>query len=58
MAVDPSMSVLVVDDHGTTVRIICKLLWQLEFVNVDEAGDGGAALTKMRAKRYGMVISD
>lgn len=58
MAVDPSMPVLVVDDHSTTVRIICKLLWQLGFVNVDEAGNGNAALTKMRSKSYGLVISD
>lgn len=58
MAVDPSMPVLVVDDHSTTVRIICKLLWQLGFVNVDEAGDGNVALAKMRAKSYGLVISD
>ena len=26
--------------------------------DVDDAGDGAAALTKMRAKRYGLVISD
>ena len=58
MAVDPSMSVLVVDDHGTTVRIICKLLWQLGFVNVDDASDGNAALIKLRNKSYGLVISD
>ena len=58
MAVDPSMPVLVVDDHGTTVRIICKLLWQLGFVDVDDASDGNTALNKLRAKHYGLVISD
>jgi len=58
MAVDPSIPVLVVDDNATTVHIIRKLLLQLGFVNVDDAGDGAAALGKMRVKHYGLVISD
>jgi two-component system, chemotaxis family, chemotaxis protein CheY len=58
MAIDPSTPVLVVDDNATMIRIIRNLLWQLGFVNVDGASDGAAALTKMRAKRYGLVISD
>jgi two-component system chemotaxis response regulator CheY len=59
MAVDLSMSVLVVDDYATMIRIIRNLLKQLGFENIDDASDGSAALTKMRAgKRYGLVISD
>lgn len=58
MAIDPSKPVLVVDDNGTMVRIMRNLLWQLGFVNVDDATDGASALTKMRAKRYSLVISD
>ena len=58
MAVDLSMPILVVDDYNTMVRIIRNLLKQLGFENVDEASDGRAALTKMRDKRYGLVISD
>ncbi len=58
MAFDPSMSVLVVDDYSTMVRIIRNLLRQLGFVDIDDAGDGEAALEKMRNKRYGLVISD
>ena len=58
MAVDFSMPVLVVDDYGTMVRIIRNLLKQLGFQDIDEASDGTAALAKMRAKRYGLVISD
>ena len=58
MALDPSMPVLVVDDYSTMVRIIRNLLRQLGFSNVDDANDGAAALAKMRAKRYGLVISD
>jgi len=52
------MPVLVVDDYSTMVRIIRNLLRQLGFADVDEAGNGAAALAKMRDKRYGLVISD
>ena len=58
MALDPSMSVLVVDDYSTMIRIIRNLLRQLGFLDVDDAGDGASALEKMRLKRYGLVISD
>ena len=58
MAVDPSMPVLIVDDYKTMIRIIRNLLKQLGFANVDEAGDGSAALELMRQKDYGLVISD
>ena len=52
------MPVLVVKDYKTMIRIIRNLLKQLGFVNVDEAGDGSAALNMMRQKNYGLVISD
>jgi two-component system, chemotaxis family, chemotaxis protein CheY len=58
MAVDHSMPVLIVDDYKTMIRIIRNLLKQLGFANVDEAGDGSAALDMMRTKDYGLVISD
>jgi two-component system chemotaxis response regulator CheY len=58
MALDPSMSVLVVDDYSTMIRIIRNLLRQIGFADVDDANNGAAALDKMRAKRYGLVISD
>src|ERR1700758_1559761 len=58
MAVDLSMPVLVVDDYSTMIRIIRNLLKQLGFENIDDASDGSAALNKMRAKKYGLVISD
>src|SRR5439155_24072290 len=58
MAVDLSMSVLVVDDYNTMIRIIRNLLKQLGFENIDDASDGSAALNKMRSKKYGLVISD
>jgi two-component system chemotaxis response regulator CheY len=58
MAVDPSMSILVVDDYNTMIRIIRNLLRQLGFVDIDDASDGSAALSKMQHKKYGLVISD
>ncbi|MBO0332251.1 response regulator [Sneathiella sp. CAU 1612] len=53
-----NMSILIVDDYKTMLRIIRNLLKQLGFNAVDEAADGSAALSKMRTKKYGLVISD
>jgi two-component system chemotaxis response regulator CheY len=58
MAVDKNMSILIVDDYKTMLRIIRNLLKQLGFDNVDEATDGSEALQKLRDKSYGLVISD
>jgi two-component system chemotaxis response regulator CheY len=58
MAFDLSMPILVVDDYSTMIRIIRNLLKQIGFENVDDASDGSAALAKLQAKRYGLVISD
>ena len=58
MAVDLSMPILVVDDYNTMIRIICNLLKQLGYQNIDNATDGATALAKLRAGRFGLVISD
>ncbi len=58
MALDPSASVLLVDDSAAMIRIIRSLLQKLGIANVDDAADPSAALIKMRAKRYALVISD
>ena len=58
MAVDLSMSVLVVDDYNTMIRIIRNLLKQIGFQHIDDASDGSQALERMRVKKYGLVISD
>ena len=58
MAIDMSMPVLVVDDYNTMIRIIRNLLKQLGFEDIDDASDGSAALSKLREKKYGLVISD
>ena len=52
------MPVLVVDDHGATIQIIRALLRQVGFADVDDACNGAEALTKMRLRRYGLVISE
>ncbi len=58
VTIDTSLDVLIVDDYKTMLRIIRNLLKQIGFENVDEAADGTEALSKLRAKRYGLVISD
>ena len=58
MAIDLQMPVLVVDDYKTMIRIIRNLLKQLGFSDIDDAADGTEALEKMRARSYGLVISD
>lgn len=58
MAVDKNMNVLVVDDYKTMTRIIRSLLQQLGFGNVDDACDGPTALEMIRAKDYGLILSD
>jgi two-component system, chemotaxis family, chemotaxis protein CheY len=52
------MPVLVVGDADTMIAVVSKLLRQLGFLDVDDAPDGATALNKMRAKRFGLVISD
>jgi two-component system, chemotaxis family, chemotaxis protein CheY len=58
MSADISMPILIVDDYKTMIRIIRNLLKQLGYEHVDEAADGSEALSKMREKKYGLVISD
>ena len=58
MSVNKDMSVLIVDDYNTMLRIIKNLLKQLGFHNVDEATDGAMAFEKVKQKNYGLIISD
>ena len=58
MPIDFAMPILVVDDYQTMVRIIRNLLKQIGFENVDDASNGEAALQKIKAKRYSLIISD
>ena len=52
------MPVLVVDDHGTMIKVVRSQLRQLGFVDVDEANSGAEALTKICTRRYGLIFSD
>jgi two-component system chemotaxis response regulator CheY len=58
MNIDPGMPILIVDDYQTMVKIMRNLLKQIGFENVDDASNGAAALEKLNAKQYGLVISD
>ncbi|MEO1090611.1 MAG: response regulator [Pseudomonadota bacterium] len=58
MTLDKNLNILIVDDYKTMLRIIRNLLKQLDFSNIDEATDGGAALARLKEKSYGLVISD
>jgi two-component system chemotaxis response regulator CheY len=52
------LSILVVDDSSTMIRIIRDVLRKIGYENIDEASGGLTALEKMRTKKYGLVISD
>ncbi len=58
MQIDSSTPILVVDDYQTMIRIIRNLLKQLGFEDVDDATDGVEAMTKLRQRKYGLIISD
>ncbi|PKP68264.1 MAG: two-component system response regulator [Alphaproteobacteria bacterium HGW-Alphaproteobacteria-5] len=58
MAVDMKMPILIVDDYKTMLRIVRNLLNKLGFSDIDEATDGTDALTKLKSRRYGLIISD
>lgn len=58
MSIDKKMPVLIVDDYKTMLRIVKNLLNQIGFDNVDEATDGSMALSKLKEKKYGLIISD
>jgi two-component system chemotaxis response regulator CheY len=58
VAVDKAMSILIVDDYKTMLKIVGNLLRQLGFSNIDEATDGGMALELFGQKQYGLVVSD
>jgi two-component system chemotaxis response regulator CheY len=58
MTANLNISILVVDDSPTTIRITRDTLRNLGYENVDTANGCNSALEKMRIKTYGLVISD
>ena len=53
-----SLRCLVVDDFSTMRRIVRNLLKELGFTNAEEAEDGAAALSRLRAEKFDFVVSD
>ncbi len=58
MPANLNLSVLVVDNSPTTIRITQDALRKLGYENVDMANGGNSALDMMRTKKYDLVISD
>ncbi|MBI1326968.1 MAG: response regulator [Alphaproteobacteria bacterium] len=52
------LSVLIVDDYKTMLRVLRNLLGQIGIMNIDEAADGEAALSLIKYKKYDLIISD
>jgi len=49
---------LIVDDFSTMRRIIRNLLKEIGYANAEEAEDGVAALSMLRATKFDFVVSD
>ena len=52
------LELLIVEDRQVMLKIIRRLLVQLGYTHVDEAGNGLQALEKVREKRYDLILSD
>ncbi|GAB4352356.1 MAG: chemotaxis response regulator CheY [Methylohalobius crimeensis] len=55
---DKNMKILVVDDFATMRRIIKNLLRELGFSHIAEAEEGQAALTKLQAGEFDLLVTD
>jgi two-component system chemotaxis response regulator CheY len=58
MALDLAIPILVVDRFKGMIRIIHRLLKQLDFPHVDDAVDGNQAIAKLKERKYGHVVCD
>jgi len=58
MSVDLSKPVLVVEDSRTMGQIMRNLLLLIGFRQVENVADVTTALTRLRARNFGLVISD
>ncbi|MBW2308206.1 MAG: chemotaxis response regulator CheY [Deltaproteobacteria bacterium] len=52
------MKILVVDDFSTMRKIVKGILKKLDFTNIEEADDGAAALQKLNADKFDLIVSD
>ena len=55
---DSTVSILVVDDEEIALSLVGQLLARIGFENIDKAHNGLVAWDMMKAKKYGLVISD
>ncbi len=58
MMLEPNARILVVDDFSTMRRIVKNALKALNYLNIDEAEDGAAALQKLRTEHFELVVCD
>jgi two-component system chemotaxis response regulator CheY len=58
MAVHRSMAVLVVEDMPIMSELVASVAKRVGFTDVDQVPGAKAALAHLRAKPYGLVISD
>jgi two-component system, chemotaxis family, chemotaxis protein CheY len=54
---NPKIRFLVVDESSTLRRIVRNYLMQVGYVNVEEAGDGMTALSKLKLAPFDFVVS-
>lgn len=52
------LELLIVEDRQVMLKIIRRLLLQLGYARVDEAGNGLQALERIGRKRYDLILSD
>jgi two-component system chemotaxis response regulator CheY len=58
MFADSTVPTLVVDDEEIALSLVGQLLGRIGFDNIDKAHNGLVAWDMMKAKKYGLVISD
>ena len=55
---DRNLPALIVDDSRTMCGIMSRVLGQIGFTEVDQATEGLDAIFKLKAKRYGLLLTD
>ena len=58
MALDLSMTMLIVDDYATMRRILKNIFKQLGYTRFVEADDGSTALEQLEKQKIDMIVSD
>lgn len=58
MALDLSMTVLIVDDYATMRRILKNIFKKIGYTQLIEADDGISALEQLKKQKIDMIVSD